>query len=235
MKRFYTIFSYIISLCLIIYFGGAIFLNNYFNNYFYKTPNLIGLTKSEAKKLIPKNTIIFNEIGKDYSKLPEGQIFMQEPRENKIVKRGRTIKVWVSLGENSMTIPDFKGKQLYEARNYLEEQGVKIKNITRIDSNLPYNFVIATTPSAGEIINTNEEISILVSNHASAKILKAPDLVGYTLEEATNILNENALFVGNIIEKHIPSLENNIVLNTSVEAGEDISAGSTINITINKK
>ena len=89
MKKILTIFSYFISFCLIIFFGINIFLNNFFNNYFYKTPNFIGLNIEEAQKMIPKETIAITVVGKDYSNFPEGEIFMQEPLENKVVKKGR--------------------------------------------------------------------------------------------------------------------------------------------------
>lgn len=235
MKKIYIIFSYIISFCLIMYLGGTVFLNNYFNNYFYKTPNFIGLTKGEASKLIPKNTIFFKEIGKDYSKLPRGQIFMQEPHKDKIVKKGRVIKVWVSLGENSITIPDFSGHEFYEVRNYLEEKQIKIKNISRISSSFPYNSIITTSPQAGEIINAGDEISLLVSDKLSNSVVKIPDLIGYTLDEAKEILTVNSLLIGKIVKKNIPSLENNIVVDTSLEAGKKVQAGSSIDLVVSEK
>ena len=77
MKKYYIIFSYITAFCLILFFSIHIFLKHYFNNYFYYTPNLVGLTVNEAKALIPKGTVEVMEIGRDFSKLPEGAIFMQ--------------------------------------------------------------------------------------------------------------------------------------------------------------
>lgn len=232
MKKAAIVFSYIISSCLIIYLGGVIFLNNYFNNYFYKTPNFIGLTKKKAKTMIPNGTITFKEVGKSYSNLPAGEIFKQDPSLGKVVKRGRAIKVWVSSGKHSVVLPDFKGQQLYEVRNILEEQGIKIKNIAKVDSNLPYDSVITTEPFPGEIVNTEEGISILVSNRVLNKIVKVPDIIGYTLEDATKILNDNHLFVGNIVRKNTPSLEDDIVIGTSLDTGKNISAGTTIDLVV---
>ena len=234
MKKFFIIFSCIFSFCLIIFFGTNIFLNNYFNNYFYKTPNLIGLTIEETEKMIPKGTVSIAVAGKDFSNLPAGEIFMQEPNENKVVKRGRTIKVWVSAGENYYEVPDFYGQQLFEVRSLLEEKGIKIKNISRTNSELAYNCVIATTPKAGEIVDINDGISILVSSKASSKTVKVPDVIGYTLNEATARIKSQSLFVGEITRIEVPGLEKDIVVDTNINAGSRVSAGSNINLIISK-
>ena len=234
MKKFFIIFSCIFSFCLIIFFGTNIFLNNYFNNYFYKTPNLIGLTIEETEKMIPKGTVNIAVAGKDFSNLPAGEIFMQEPNENKVVKRGRTIKVWVSAGENYYEVPDFYGQQLFEVRSLLEEKGIKIKNISRTNSELAYNCVIATTPKAGEIVDINVGISILVSSKASSKTVKVPDVIGYTLNEATARIKSQSLFVGEITRMEVPGLEKDIVVDTNINAGSRVSAGSNINLIISK-
>lgn len=234
MKKFFIIFSCIFSFCLIIFFGTNIFLNNYFNNYFYKTPNLIGLTIEETEKMIPKGTVTIAVAGKDFSNLPAGEIFMQEPNENKVVKRGRTIKVWVSAGENYYEVPDFYGQQLFEVRSLLEEKGIKIKNISRTNSELAYNCVIATTPKAGEIVDINDGISILVSSKASSKTVKVPDVIGYTLNEATARIKSQSLFVGEITRMEVPGLEKDIVVDTNINAGSRVSAGSNINLIISK-
>ena len=234
MKKFFIIFSCIFSFCLIIFFGTNIFLNNYFNNYFYKTPNLIGLTIEETEKMIPKGTVNIAVAGKDFSNLPAGEIFMQEPNENKVVKRGRTIKVWVSAGENYYEVPDFYGQQLFEVRSLLEEKGIKIKNISRTNSELAYNCVIATTPKAGEIVDINDGISILVSSKASSKTVKVPDVIGYTLNEATARIKSQSLFVGEITRIEVPGLEKDIVVDTNINAGSRVSAGSNINLIISK-
>lgn len=234
MKKFFIIFSCVFSFCLIIFFGTNIFLNNYFNNYFYKTPNLIGLTIEETEKMIPKGTVNIVVAGKDFSNLPAGEIFMQEPNENKVVKRGRTIKVWVSAGENYYEVPDFYGQQLFEVRSLLEEKGIKIKNISRTNSELAYNCVIATTPKAGEIVDINDGISILVSSKASSKTVKVPDVIGYTLNEATARIKSQSLFVGEITRMEVPGLEKDIVVDTNINAGSRVSAGSNINLIISK-
>lgn len=234
MKKFCIIFSYLLSFSLILFFAVHIFLKHYFNNYFYYTPNFAGLTIDEAKAMIPRGTIEIAEAGRDYSNLPQGEIFMQEPEENKIVKKGRTVKVWVSAGENYFQVPDFYGQQLFEVRSLLEERGIKIKEVSRTDSTLPYNCIIATTPAKGALVDMNEGISLLVSSRASTRIVRVPDIIGYTLDEAREKMKEQSLFVGEVTKMEVPGLESDIVIESSVNAGSRISAGSSINLVVSQ-
>lgn len=234
MKKFFIIFSYIISFCLIIYFGAEVFLNHYFNNYFYKTPNFIGLTINEAEKMIPKGTIEIEEAGTDFSSFPKGEIFLQEPDRDKVIKKGRTIKVWVSAGENYFEVPDFYGQQLFEVRSLLEERGIKIKDISRTNSELAYNCVIATTPGKGSTVSADEGISILVSSRASARIVRVPDVIGYTLNEAEAKIKAESLFLGTVTVMEVEGLESNVVVDMSINAGSRVSAGSSINLVVSK-
>ena len=80
----------------------------------------------------------------------------------------------------------------------------------------------------------NEGISILVSNRASTKIVRVPDIIGYTLNEATAKIKAESLFVGEVTKIEVPGLESNIVVETSVNAGNRISAGSNINLVVSK-
>ena len=81
----------------------------------------------------------------------------------------------------------------------------------------------------------NEGISILVSSRASSKTVKVPDVVGYTLNEATALIKSQSLFVGEIPPKmEVPGLESGIVVDTSISAGSRVSAGSNINLVISK-
>ena len=180
-KKLQIGFSCILVL-LTLFFTMNIFLDKYFNKNFYVNPDFKGMTLEEVKDKIPKGVLQVEVLGKDFSKLPVGQIFMQKPEAGHIVKKGRVIKIWISLGENYYEVPDFSGQQLFQVKRILEERGIKIKNIARTDYPLAYNSVIATNPRAGEIVNSKDGISILTSNRTSNKMVEVPDIIGFSLE-----------------------------------------------------
>lgn len=136
------------------------------------------------------------------------------------------------MGENYFQVPDFKGQQLFTVKNLLEEKRIKINRISRTDSPLSYNCIIGTNPGTGENVNIKDGISLLVSGRSQNKIVKVPDVIGYTLVEAERFLKENSIFIGKVEKVKVEGLEPNVVVDLSVGVNSRISAGSSINITI---
>lgn len=231
-KTLLVVASCVVSILATTYFLGYYTLDRYFNKNFYYTPNLVGLTPDEVKTLADEDIIDIMVAGSDFSSLPEGQIYMQDPKERHVIKKGRTIKVWVSKGENYFQVPDFKGQQLFSVKNLLEEKRIKINRISRTDSPLSYNCIIGTNPAYGDNVNVKDGISLLVSGRSQNKIVKVPDVIGYTLVEAERFLKANSIFIGKIEKTKMDGLEPNIVVDLSVGVDSRISAGSSINITV---
>lgn len=225
----------LISLFLLnTFFLINIFLDKYFNKEFYITPNFKGMTMEEVKGKLSARLITVKVEGKDFSKLPSGQIFMQKPKEKSIIKKGRVIKVWVSMGENYYKIPDFSGQQLFQVKRILEERGIKIKSISRTDYPLSYNSVITTNPRPGEFVNPKDGIIILASNRTSNKMVEVPDIIGFTLEEAKEKLEKKSIFIDKIEEIELEDLDKGIVVDTNLETNSKVSSGSSINLVVSK-
>lgn len=231
MKRY---IGYFIACTLIIFIGifcFNIFLRTYFNEEYYSVPSLQGLTITQVEKIKNINKLHFIIAGEDYSELPKGQIFRQSPTPKKIVKRDRTLQVWISKGKNDFTIPDLRNKNLIDAIAFLQAHGIKVNKTTYIPSNLPYNTILATSPSYGENIEKNKGISLLLSNTNSNKNIDIPDIIGFTLNEATNELISKGLTIGNIINKSIPDLEPGIVVEVT-NANKTVPSGTAINMIV---
>lgn len=231
MKKY---IGYLVACILIVFIGifsFNIFLRTYFNEEYYTIPNLQGLTVSQAQGIQNINKLHFVVAGEDYSELPKGEIFRQSPTPDKIVKADRTLKVWISKGQNDFTVPDLRNKNLIDATAFLQAHGVKINKTTYVASNLPYNTVLATSPAAGENIEKTSGVSLLLSNTNSAGTIEVPDTIGFTVEEATNELVSKGLIIGNVTEKSVPDLEPGIVVETT-NIGKTVPAGTTIDMVV---
>ena len=130
------------------------------------------------------------------------------------------------MGENYFQVPDFKGQQLFTVKNLLEEKRIKINRISRTDSPLSYNCIIGTNPGTDENVNIKDGISLLVSGRSQNKIVKVPDVIGYTLVEAERFLKDNSIFIGKVEKVKVEGLEPNVVVDLSVGVNSRISAGS---------
>lgn len=153
-----------ILLLLIFFLGSRLFIRIYFNEFYYKTPNLVGLSLEEAKKTISRSALNIREMGEIYSDLPYGTVAVQEPEEGEIVKRHRNIKIWVSKDEPSVFLDDLIGMNYLDATAILEKNGMSVQEVKRIKSELPISQVIATSPKSGEPVSKGQKFVFLVSN-----------------------------------------------------------------------
>lgn len=64
--------------------------------------------------------------------------------------------------------------------------------------------------------------------------VKVPDVIGVEINKAKEILTENSLLVGKITYVSLPEIEKDLVIETSVLAGRRVSAGTVIDLTVNK-
>ncbi|MGL4642496.1 MAG: PASTA domain-containing protein, partial [Cetobacterium sp.] len=121
MKKY---LAYLLSFILVIFicfFSFNIFLKISFNKSFYSLPNLTGMNLDQIKKIdsIDKVNVII--AGSDFSDLPTGTVFRQNPSPEKTVKEGRTVRVWLSKGKDDYIMPDFTNKNLIEVSAKLQE------------------------------------------------------------------------------------------------------------------
>ncbi|MGL4868129.1 MAG: PASTA domain-containing protein, partial [Cetobacterium sp.] len=149
----------------------------------------------------------------------------------KVVKEERTLRVWISKGKDDYVIPDFTDKNLIEVSAKLQEDGMKIRKVSYTSSNLPYNTVLASTPSAKQSTQKNKGISLLLSNSNSVASVEVPDVIGFTFEEASNELISKGLIIGEIKEKVVPDFERGIVIETT-NIGENVPLGTIINMVV---
>ncbi|WP_298971754.1 PASTA domain-containing protein [uncultured Fusobacterium sp.] len=148
----------------IIKVGLGVFQRYYFNEFYYKAPNLTGLSIEEAKKTISKSALNIREMGEVYSDLPYGTVALQEPVEGTIVKRARNIKVWISKESPSVFLDDLVGMNYIEASSLLNKNDMKVGEVKKMRSDLPINQIIATSPKSGEPISRGQKFDFLISN-----------------------------------------------------------------------
>lgn len=234
MKKILCYLLSTIAVFVILGLGFFVGLQVYFNRFYYYTPELIGMSYSEVQKELPSGTINIVEEGQDFSDYPQGVIFKQEPLPEKVVKKGRNIKVWVSKGREVYKVPDFIGYSLIQVRADLEKAGVEAGTVAYINSNLPYNTIIATNPRVGGSLVKGQKLSFLVSRFENKAEVVVPELSGLTLDEAKDLLDKNGLILGNVTYMKILGLDPGIVVESSMAAKQKVSAGTSVDLTVSQ-
>lgn len=227
----------IVAFLVLVFFSYRVLGRLYFHDFLQEVPNVVGLSEKDAKRLLSKNDLHMKLMGEQFSSLPIGQIVLQNPKANSIVKSGRRIQVWTSKGENLIQFPPLVGKNLLEAQSLVEQQGLVVERITYIPKDLPYNEVIATDPSIEEAISKGSRISFLVSGRGQSSSeldLHVPDIIGFPLEDAKQSLLAEQLSVGNIRYESLPEMEAGIVIDTGLPVGRPVQANTKIDLVVSQ-
>ncbi|MBI4698900.1 MAG: PASTA domain-containing protein, partial [Nitrospirae bacterium] len=149
-----------------------------------KAPFLEGKSLSEAAKLLDEKGLSMSVQGEEYDTIiPEGHIIKQDVIEGDNIKKGSTVKVFVSRGAPEMVIPYLEGMDLNDVKLTLESGGLEIGKITSVHSGtVAKNIIIAQRPLSGQ--SSERKVNLLVSLGTEEVFYKCPSFVKMTIEEA---------------------------------------------------
>jgi beta-lactam-binding protein with PASTA domain len=149
-------------------------------------PELVGRSRADAVLETERLGLAFEvaELRHDPG-VAVDRIVQQEPAGGTQVRHGRTIRVVVSLGGETLTVPNVVGQPARQAEMALRRQGLTPGWEARIhDDVAPVSQVIGEAPAAGSLSVSGERVHRLVSDGPRTPRWVMPDLVGRTLRDA---------------------------------------------------
>jgi serine/threonine-protein kinase len=112
------------------------------------------------------------------------RVLSQEPAAGTTVRRGRTIRVIVSLGGETLHVPSLVGQPGRQADLALRRQGLQPGWDARLhDPDVPEGVVIAQSPPGDALTVPGEHVHLLVSEGPRPPRWVMPDLSGRPLRE----------------------------------------------------
>ena len=200
-------------------------------------PNLIG-EDYESLAANPNYTVKLNERVHD-SEFEEGQIILQNPEAGEQMNKGEAIYVTVSLGEvpATVTMPNLVEWELTEAERAIDNlnMNLTIKITHENHDDIPKDSVIRTNPQMDSLLETGQEIELVVSLGVEYKVSAMPDIIEQEKEDAEKILKDQKLDLEITFEEIYDSnVEKGCVVRTSPEADEEIVTGDKVTVYISK-
>lgn len=199
-------------------------------------PKVVGLSDFEAIEKLENAG--FEPVIADTSygtNQPAGKIFLQKPEAEKIVKKGRTVYLFVSGGEQLVTVPQLKGKNIVDAKLALERVGLKLGQVELVASNYPKDMIFDQQYVEGTKLKKGETIKVFISSGQTEGTIEVPDLIGKSLSEAQKILSDSSLTVGKITYQISNTLLPNTVLDQYPVPGNKLNPGEKVDLFITKQ
>ena len=195
-------------------------------------PNIVGknFQEVEANKDYEHFTFVITE--EEYSLTqPAGYIYGQYPTSGKSVKEGSTVKVKLSKGPQTVTMPDFTGEEESLVSGKLQQMGLTVERTLSSSDTIKEGMVIVTDPLANETVAVGSTVMVYVSGGTGKEKTVVPNVAGQDLETAKLMIREAGLNVGKLIPK--PSeFGEGLVVSQDPNYPAPIDIGGTVNLVV---
>jgi len=122
--------------------------------------------------------------------IPRGFIISQNPIAGTKMSPDSTVDLVISAGPSLIEISDLSRKSIVDAIQILETLGFEYEFIEEYSEDVSVGLVSHTIQRAGELVTIDQVIQVIVSIGLKIEV---PNLIGFTYQEASNILQEIGL------------------------------------------
>ena len=193
---------------------------------FENTPNLVGLTQSQATDTLANDGLKYT-IATTYSdKVAVGDVVSVSPSPGTPVKQGAVITLTVSKGQQSTAVPNVSGQSQDDATNALKQRGFTVAVATDqvASGTVPKGSVVSYTPKGSAPAGST--ITLTISSGPKQVVVR--DVTGMTVEDATAALEAQGFSVQTT--RLLPFVDS--VGRQSPGGGSSVDYGSTITLYI---
>lgn len=196
-----------------------------------QVPMLENKTLLEAEELLSAKSLQIIVSDEVYSaEIAKGRIVSQKPVVDSTVKKGREIEVVVSLGTETVLVPDLKGKNQQESQVALENAGLILGEISYVtDKNTSYGLVVYQSPEADTETETGAIVNIMLNQPPDVPV---PYLVGKTQGTAQQELAAAGFQIGGITSESSQNYVKGVVLRQTPEAGTTLKEGEYVHLVV---
>ena len=196
-------------------------------------PDLLSKAESEAKELLEKNNLSGEADYKYSNDVDAGKVINQDPKPGTRVDEGSKVSYVVSLGteETMIRVPKLTGRTLEEAKALLEENNLKLGDVSEQTSSTDAGKVISQSISSGTEVSEDTTIDLVVSKGKES--LTVPSLKGKTESEAKSELSQLGLR-GYKISSEYSNLAKGEIISTTPSAGKKVEKGTSIGYVVSK-
>ncbi len=197
-------------------------------------PELVGLTKDEAEAALEALGLVLEIQSTETSDLPVDTVLRSIPEMGTMVKKGVSIAVILSAGEEKLFVPDITGSTLEGAEIVLGNNGFILGTVNEAyNESVPLGEIISQDPMVNASMPKGSAINVLVSKGPEIVLSDIPNLVGKTEREAQALLEARGLVIDTVTK--VPTGkedQSGRVVEQSIPEGTEVKEGTKINITV---
>lgn len=197
-------------------------------------PEIMGLTKEEAEDALEMVGLVLEVTGTETSEQPENTVIKVIPEEGTTVKKGVTVSVVLSAGEEKLYVPDITGSTVESAEIILGNNGFILGTTKEeFSETVPAGEIIGQDPLVNTSMPKGSAVNVVVSKGPEIVLSIVPDMKGRTQREAQALLEAVGLTIGEV--KTVPTgdeAQGGRIVEQSLPAATEVKEGTKVNITL---
>ncbi|MEU8955769.1 Stk1 family PASTA domain-containing Ser/Thr kinase [Streptomyces sp. NPDC048518] len=222
----------IAGVLLVLGLGTGIWYIN--SGQFTKVPPVLSKTEAQAKQRLDEAGLEVGDIKRKYSDTDKrGTVMASDPAAGDRIRQNDKVTLTVSMGPDTVKVPDVKNIPLATAKKELKNAGLAPGMVTKgFSDDVEKGSVISTDPRTGFTRKAGSAVALVVSKGREVEV---PGVVGESRADATADLEDAGLKV-EIAEKWVTSEEEDKgdVAKQSPAEGRSLAEGDTVTLTISK-
>jgi serine/threonine-protein kinase len=199
-----------------------------------QVPNLVNHTANEATALAGDMglSVRVDDTRRPDPKTPAGHVLAQDPAAGSTARQQRSIRIWLSAGQRSATVPPLVGETERTAQLRLVQDGLNLTGVSEIRSQtFAQDVIVAQTPPAKA---ASGQVALLVNRGERGASYVMPDLIGANGDRAAEILRQHGFRVAVVGSTPYPGLAAGIVIRQSPQGGFQVGPGEPIALEVSR-
>ena len=211
--------------------------------YLFLFTDVMKSNKLEVPNFINKNyetEIVGNDAYKNFkinpvyeydSASPYGVVVKQDPEKGKRVKVGQTVTLTVNQNQQKVLVPDVYGQKYVDATEQLKAAGFSTSYEMQYDANAEEGTVISTLPERDQEAVLGSKIVLIVATNTDKDAVLAPDVVGYSENDAREMIKSVDLSVGSVTQRDDVAAAGTVLEQIPAQ-GEPVHQGQSIDLIV---
>lgn len=154
-------------------------------------PDVTKMTEEEAKQKIESLGLVSEVAEVNNNELEAGKIYATNPQPNSTVKKGATVKLYVSSGPEQNYVQNLVNLDVNLAKSIIENNGFVVGKVEeQYSDSIPVNQIISQSPTANSKLEKGGTIDLVVSKGSAYSNY---NLIGKTVDDAKSIVSADGI------------------------------------------
>ncbi|MFD4634319.1 Stk1 family PASTA domain-containing Ser/Thr kinase [Streptomyces sp. NPDC058284] len=221
----------IAAVVLVLGLGTGIWYIN--SGQFTKVPPLLAKTEAQAKDRLDEAGLEVKDIKRKYSDTDKrGTVMASDPAAGERIRQNDKVTLTVSLGPETVKVPDVRKIPLATAEKELKNSGLAPGMVSQsFSDDVKKGSVISTDPRAGFTRKAGSAVALVVSK---GRAVEVPDVTGESEADAIADLEDEGLKAKVATERVHSDEDKGNVAAQSPAQNKTLAEGDTVTLTISK-